>query len=106
MAIDSERWAPATFSGGSSRARRIIQADMPATAKAVVKYAAMTMWAKRFGKDGLKTIRHQSTGTAMPFSMAWPAGVCIQELADRIQKAEKSVPSATMQVAKKCSRSP
>ena len=64
------------------------------------------MWAKRFGKDGLKTIRHQSTGTAMPFSIAWPAGVCIQELADRIQKAENRVPSATMQVARKCSRSP
>ena len=31
-----------------------------------------------------------------------PAGVCIQLLADRIQKAEITVPSATMQAAKKC----
>ena len=38
--------------------------------------------------------------------MVKPAGVCIQLLADRIQKAEKKVPSATMQVAKKCAFSP
>jgi hypothetical protein len=47
---------------------------MPATAKAVIRYAAITMWAKRFGKEGLNTMRHQSTGTAMPFSMAWIGG--------------------------------
>ena len=34
--------------------------------------------------------------------MAKPAGVCIQELTDRIQKAEPSVPMATISVAKKC----
>ena len=36
-AIDIERCAPATFSAGSSRWWMIIQADMPATAKAVVR---------------------------------------------------------------------
>ena len=35
-------------------------------------------------------------------SMVKPAGVCMKLLADRIQNAEIAVPSATMQVAKKC----
>ncbi len=38
--------------------------------------------------------------------MPYPAGVCIHELADRIQKAENSVPIATIMVARKCSRGP
>jgi len=44
-AMESESRAPATFSAGSLRARRIIQADMPATAKAVVRKQPRTMWA-------------------------------------------------------------
>ena len=46
---------------------------------------------------------HQSSGTNWPAAlMPWPAGVCIQLLADRIQKADRSVPTATISVAKKC----
>ncbi|GJE44509.1 hypothetical protein AEGHOMDF_3697 [Methylobacterium soli] len=54
----------------------------------------------------MKITFSQSVATARPFSTTKPAGVCIQELADRIQKAETSVPKATMQVETKCSRSP
>jgi hypothetical protein len=36
-AMESERRAPSTLAGGSWRLRRIIQADIPATAKAVVR---------------------------------------------------------------------
>src|SRR3546814_15423488 len=64
------------------------------------------MCAKRYGKDGLKITAHQSTGTARPSTIAWPAGVCIQEFAERIQNAEISVPTATSTVATKCMRSP
>ena len=35
-----------------------------------------------------------------------PAGVCIQLFTERIQKADRKVPPATMQVAKKCSPRP
>ena len=38
----------------------------------------------------------------MPFSICPPEGVCIQELATRIQNAESDEPKATMMVAKKC----
>ena len=31
----------------------------------------------------------------MPSRTSWPAGYCIHELAERIQKAENSVPTAT-----------
>src|SRR5271155_4072501 len=46
-------------------------------------------------------------GTNWPTSFtAQPAGVCIQLFAARIQVADNKVPSATMQVAKKCSFGP
>ena len=32
----------------------------------------------------------------MPSRISWPAGVCIQLLADRIQNAEIAVPTATI----------
>ena len=55
-------------------------------------------------KEGLKISLTQSAATYCPAAfMAWPVGVCIQELADRIQNAEISVPTATISVAKKCS---
>ena len=42
-------------------------------------------------------------GTNWPASLsAQPVGVCIQLFTDRIQKAERAVPTATMQVAAKC----
>ena len=37
---------------------------------------------------------------------AKPSGVCIQLLTDKIQNADRNVPLATMQVAKKCSLRP
>ncbi len=64
------------------------------------------MWLKRYGNDGLNTTAHQSVGIARPSTIAKPAGVCIQEFADRIQNAETSVPTATRRVAMKCMRSP
>ncbi|VVA50913.1 hypothetical protein SERVES_04693 [Serratia ficaria] len=82
------------------------QAAEAPTKKALDRKAAVVMCIKRYGKDGLKTIFSQSTGTTMPFSMAKPCGVCIQLLEDRIQKVDIKVPSATMQVAKKCSPRP
>ncbi len=51
-------------------------------------------------------IANQSTGTTMPSMISWPCGVCIQLLDARIQNVEISVPTATMSVEKKCSRSP
>ena len=52
-------------------------------------------------------IAHQSAGTNWPASLtAWPTGVCIQRLAERIQKAEMQVPTATASVAAKCSPLP
>jgi len=40
----------------------------------------------------------------MPSRTSWPAGYCIQLLADRIQKPDKAVPPATMQADRKCSQ--
>jgi hypothetical protein len=46
-------------------------------------------------------------GTNWPTSFnIHPAGVCIQLFAASIQVADSSVPMATMQVARKCSRGP
>ncbi len=43
----------------------------------------------------------KSTTWIVPLTTECPAGVCIQELADIIQKAEKVAPSPTRQVAEK-----
>ena len=75
---------------------------MPATTKEVVRNDAVTMCMRRKGKDGLKTMAAQSVGKNRPSRISKPAGVCIQLLAERIQKDEISVPSATMEAAKKC----
>ena len=40
----------------------------------------------------------------MPSRISKPVGVCIQLLAERIQKAEIRVPTATITVAVKCMR--
>src|SRR3546814_20687005 len=68
----------------------------------------LTVWTSRYGKLGLKMIgSHDPAGTNCPRALiAKPTGVCIQLFAAMIQVAEMSVPSATMQVAKKCSRLP
>src|SRR3954452_13650798 len=73
---------------------------MPATTKEVVRNVAVTMRIRRKGKDGLKTMAAQSVGKYRPSRISKPAGVCIQLLAERIQKDEISVPSATMEAAK------
>ena len=44
----------------------------------------------------------QSFGKNRPPIISYPAGVCIQLLAARIQNEENRVPSATMTAAKKC----
>ncbi len=62
------------------------------------------MWAKRNGKLGLKITATQSTGKAMPLRISKPAGVCIQLFAERIQKPEMAVPSATRMAAVTCSQ--
>ena len=38
----------------------------------------------------------QSAGCAMPPIIWWPVGVCIQLFADKIQKADIAVPTATI----------
>ena len=40
----------------------------------------------------------------MPSRTSWPAGVCIQELAERIQNADIAVPTATKIAAITCSQ--
>ncbi len=61
------------------------------------------MWAKRRGRVGEKIAATQSVTMKRPRASTTKAtGCCIQLLADRIQKAEDRVPSATMQVATKC----
>ena len=61
------------------------------TTSDVVRYAARTVCTSRYGIDGLKMIASQSSGTNCPAALtAWPAGVCIQLFADRIQNAERS----------------
>ena len=57
------------------------------------------------GNDGLNTTAHQSVGWNSPLTISKPAGVCIQELRLRIQKADSVVPKATSVVAIKCTRS-
>lgn len=65
------------------------------------------MWTSLYGNDGLKTTAHQSVATNWPAALiANPAGVCIQLFTDRIQKAEKNVPAATIAVATKCRSGP
>ena len=61
------------------------------------------MCAKRYGKLGLKITASQSTGSAIPLTISWPVGVCIQLLADRIQNADIDVPTATRIVDVTCS---
>src|SRR5690606_9529763 len=65
------------------------------------------MCAKRDGVDGLKITSRNEVATIVPSSAkVKPCGVCIQELAARIQNALTSVPNATINVAKKCSPGP
>ncbi len=40
----------------------------------------------------------------MPSRSSWPAGVCIQLFADKIQNAEIAVPTATAIAEKTCSQ--
>src|SRR5689334_13784641 len=84
--------------------RRRYHADTPPITKHVVMKAASTMCERRYGNEGLKMISHHEAGWNTPCaSTTWPCGVCIQLFAAMIQNVEINVPSATMQVAKKCS---
>ena len=40
----------------------------------------------------------------MPSRISWPAGVCIQLLAERIQNADIAVPTATITAESTCSQ--
>src|SRR4030042_6174670 len=51
--------------------------------------------------EGLKMAAMKSLTMNFPFPHSNPAGVCIQELAARIQKEERIVPKETRHVAKK-----
>ncbi|MNH21602.1 hypothetical protein D3C79_814190 [compost metagenome] len=70
------------------------------TNNAVDSIAAVTIWARRYGNDGLKMMANQSTGTTTPLITSCPCGVCIQLFEARIQVAEIIVPTATITVAK------
>ena len=54
--------------------------------------------------DGLKMMANQSVACATPSRISKPAGVCIQLLRTRIQKALIVVPKATRNVASVCTR--
>jgi hypothetical protein len=84
--------------------RRRYHATTPPITKQVVRNAASTMCASRYGNDGVEDDRPPAVGLEHAVRIEDVArGVCIQLLAAMIQNVEISVPSATMQVAKKCS---
>ncbi len=65
------------------------------------------MCISRVGKLGEKITPVQLSAMKRPAASMWKLdGYCIQLLAAMIQKAETTVPTATMQVAKKCSPLP
>src|SRR5882757_7731526 len=65
------------------------------------------MCRSRKGKEGEKIARIQSVATRRPSGRAAKAvGHCIQLLAEMIQNAENRVPTATAQLAVKCSLRP
>ncbi len=85
MAIENMVRAP-----GLLRSRSRCHAPTPPTASEVVRYAAITVCTKRYGKLGLKTIAsHDPFGTNCPAAfIIHPAGVCIQLFAAKIQVAD------------------
>ena len=60
------------------------------------------MWVTLHTMSGLKIASRWLVTTNFPLLKKPPRGVCIQELATMIQKAEREAPSATMEVAKRC----
>src|SRR5690606_16298272 len=93
------------FAGSRSSPFRRYQPDTPPITKQVVRTAARVMCTRRYGNEGLKITSRQEVTWKIPSTSSTPCGVCIQLLADRIQNVESSVPSVTMQVERKCSRS-
>src|SRR5258705_4149004 len=83
------------------RPRTRYHAPIPDTRNEPVRYAAVSMCGQRTHQDGLKTTSSQLVTTNFPSCITTPEGVCIQELAERIQADENTVPSATRQVATK-----
>ena len=83
------------------------KAETAPTTRPVVRKAASSMCASRVGRLGLKMTAMKSVARSVPSArVSNPCGVCIQLLADRIQKAEMVVPTATRTVARKWSRGP
>ena len=52
--------------------------------------------------SGLRIAFHQSFTTNTPWLSVTPVGVCIQEFATRIHRADRPDDSATLNVAKRC----
>ena len=71
-------------------------AAIPAEMKAPVTNVAFTTWKRRGRKEGLNIAAQMLVSTARPSSTAKPAGVCIQEFAASIQKAELSAAAKTI----------
>src|SRR5262249_18721024 len=87
----------------SASCRRLSMCQAPVAMKhmPVVRKAASSMCGQRMRTIGPVVIAHQSSGTILPSTKAWPSGTCIHELLHRIQNEENMVPSETMQQEKK-----
>ena len=59
------------------------------------------MCGQRTHMTGPVVIAHQSSGTNLPSTTAWPTGTCIQLLFARIQNDDSMVPTETMQQDRK-----
>src|SRR5690554_120178 len=86
----------------TSRPLSRYQALTPATTKLPVRKEASPIWLKRYQNDGLKMASLHDTTWNTPSRSSVPAGVCIQLLADRIQKEEIKVPVATIMAENRC----
>src|ERR1035437_308575 len=86
------------------RPRSTYQAEMPIRKNAPTTQQAVTVWKKRGRVEGLKTALKKSTSWTFctplaPVTSLKPSGVCIHELATRIQKADRVVPANTSRPA-------
>ena len=86
----------------TSELRRLstYQAEIPITKNAPTTQQAATVWKKRGKVDGLNVALKKSTSWTFwtPFASVTirkPSGVCIHELATRIQNADSVVPTKT-----------
>ncbi len=83
------------------RPLRMYQALSPPTTKTDISMQASHMCETPQGMSGLNMAASLSVITKRPSMKTPPVGVCIQELATMIQKADSEEPRATMHVEKK-----